>query len=116
MSLNVWQYLFEIKSKGVFKNKQRRVLSHVAIYTEGLKVYKVVVFADTFKKHKWQKYGVSDEATIITPTNNPKNISFPTLTNSLKGSEIGRKLFIYSFSNDDIKCFDGEETTPTLSL
>ena len=116
MSLNVWQYLFEIKFKGVFKHKQRRVLSHVAIYTDRLKVYKVVIFADTFKKHKWQKYGVTDEATVVTPTNNPKNISFPTLSKSLEGSEIGRKLFIYSFKDDDIKCFDGEGVTPTLSL
>lgn len=112
----IWEYLFELRQKGVYKPKQRRVLTQIAVYTNELKVYKVVVFADDRKKSKWSKYNVSDLCSTYTETNNSKNISFPLLKNELKGSEIGHKMFIYNFDKDEIKCFDGEDFNPWGTL
>ena len=55
---SVWEYLHELRLKKVYKPKQRPVLIQIVIYVNELKVYKVAVFADERKKHKWNKYNV----------------------------------------------------------
>jgi hypothetical protein len=108
--LGIWEYLFELRQKRVYKPKQRRVLTQIAIYTNELKVYKVAVFADERKKNKWNKYGVNELCKTYTPDiMDGGGIRFPLLKNELKGSEIGYKMFIYNFDKDEIKCFEGEE-------
>ena len=113
-SQSVWEYLHELRLKRVYKPKQRPVLTQIVIYTNELKVYKVAVFADPYKKHKWGKFNVKELCKVYTPTDNDKNISFPILKNELKGSEVGRKMFIYNFFKDDITCFDGEDFNQLL--
>jgi hypothetical protein len=105
----IWDYLFELRQKGIYKPKQRRVLTQIVIYTNELKVYKVAVFADERKKNKWNKYKVKELYKTYTPEENDKNISFPLLKHELIGSETGNKMFIYNFDKDEIKCFAGEE-------
>ena len=56
----IWEYLFELRQKGIYKPKQRRVLTQIAVYMNELKVYKVAVFADERKKNKWKKYNVNE--------------------------------------------------------
>ena len=104
----IWEYLFELRQKGIYKPKQRRVLTQIAVYMNELKVYKVAVFADERKKNKWKKYNVNEICKIYTPTNNDKNINFPLLNHELKGSEIGYKMFIYNFDKDTVNCYEGE--------
>ena len=113
-SQSVWEYLHDLRLKRVYKPKQRPVLTQIVIYTNELKVYKVAVFADPYKKHKWRKFNVAELCKVYTPTDNDKNISFPILKNELKGSEVGRKMFIYNFFKDDITCFDGEDFNQLL--
>ena len=113
-SQSVWEYLHELRLKRVYKPKQRPVLTQIVIYTNELKVYKVAVFADPYKKHKWGKFNVKELCKVYTPTDNDKNISFPILKNELKGSDEGRKMFIYNFFKDDITCFDGEDFNQLL--
>ena len=85
----IWDYLFELRQKGIYKPKQRRVLTQIVIYTNELKVYKVAVFADERKKNKWNKYKVKELYKTYTPAENDKNISFPLLKHELIGSETG---------------------------
>lgn len=113
-SQSVWEYLHELRLKKVYKPKQRPVLTQIVIYTNELKVYKVAVFADPYKKHKWGKFNVKELCKVYTPTDNDKNINFPLLKNELKGSDEGRKMFIYNFFRDDITCFDGEDYNQLL--
>ena len=113
---SVWEYLHELRLKKVYKPKQRPVLIQIVIYVNELKVYKVAVFADERKKHKWNKYNVKNSCEIYTPESNDKNINFPLLKNELRGSEIGHKMFIYNFDKDEIKCFDGEDFNPWGTL
>ena len=112
----IWEYLFELRQKGIYKPKQRRVLTQIAIYTNELKVYKVAVFADERKKNKWNKFKVKEICKTYTPTHNDKNITFPLLKHELKGSESGYKMFIYNFDKDDITCFEGEDFNPSLTI
>ena len=72
------------------------------------------MFADERKKSKWNKYNVKNSCVIYTPEVNDKNINFPLLKNELKGSDEGRKMFIYNFFKDDITCFDGEDYNQLL--
>ena len=111
---SVWEYLHELRLKKVYKPKQRPVLIQIVIYVNELKVYKVAVFADERKKHKWNKYNVKNSCEIYTPEFNDKNINFPLLKNELKGSDEGYKMFIYNFFNDDITCFEGEDYNQKL--
>ena len=110
----IWEYLFELRQKGVYKPKQRRVLTQIAVYMNELKVYKVAIFADERKKNKWSKYNVKDLCKTYTPNNNDKNINFPLLKNELKGSEQGYKMFIYNFDKDDVNCYEGENFNPSF--
>lgn len=108
MSRSVWDYLLELRQKKVYTNKQKKFLSHIAIYTNNLQVYKVIVFADPSKKNG-KRYGVNQMITIHTPEHNDKNISFPLLKNELAGSEDGLKLFIHNFRMDDMNVYKGED-------
>ena len=108
---SIWDYLHYLKfDKRVWLNKQEKFLSHIAIYTNELNVYKVILFADP-NKLNGKRVGVNKMITIYTHDYNPKNIIYPKLKNELDGSEKGTKIFMYTFRTADLSCFDGEQLT-----
>ena len=111
-SKSAWDYVRELRIRGVFKNKQRKFLSHIAIYINKLHVYKVDVFANSDKKNG-KRYGVTNQVVLHTPLNNPRKISFPVLKNELPGSDIGNKIIIYDLFKDDLLVYEGEEVMVT---
>ena len=104
---SIWEYILELRQKHVYRNNQIKFLSHLAIYTNNLEVYKVVVFADQNKKNG-KRYGVNEMIKIHTPETN-KNITYPVLKKEIDGSEKGRKIFIYYFGSNSLNCYDGED-------
>ena len=111
--ISVFDYLTHLRQKRVYSNKQMKFLSHIVIYTNNLKVYKVIVFADTNKKNG-RRYGVNEPIVIYTKNMNSKNIDFPQLKNELAGSEKDTKMFIYYFKTAEMNVYDGENlTVPT---
>lgn len=102
---SIWDYLLYLKQNKIFTNRQIKFLSHIAIYTNQLEVYKIIVYPDPNKKNG-RKYGVNPDLKIITP--NESNIIFPKLKKELEGSEIGFKIFIYYPKTEKLLCYEGE--------
>ena len=102
--ISVWDYLKYLKQNRIFTNKQIKYLSHITIYVNQLKVYKIIVFKDWNKKNG-QKYGITSDQ-IITP--NESDIMFPQLKKELEGSEKGYKMFMYYPKTEKLLCYDGE--------
>ena len=108
---SIWDYLHYLKfKKRVWTNKQEKFLSHIAIYTNELNTYKIALFADPSKKNG-KRYGVNNMITIYTHQYNPKNIIFPKLKKDLDGSEVGTKIFMYTFRTADLIVVEGEQLT-----
>ena len=116
-NVSTWDYIKELRAKGVYKNKQKKFLSHIAIYVHQLQVYKVIVFANPdrinkpcYNKNSLRKrYCVTEQVVIHTSANNPCNISFPKLKKELDNSDIGYKMFIFDINKDNINVYEGEE-------
>ena len=98
----IWDYLLKLRQNHVYRNNQIKFLSHIAIYTDNLKVYKVAVFANSNKKNG-KRYGVNEMVKIVEV---PDHVE---LKNEIPGSEIGTKIFIYNFKKDEVLCFGGEQ-------
>lgn len=107
--MSAWDYIRELRIRGIFKNKQKKFLSHIAIYIHQLRVYKVAVFANPSRKNG-KRYGVTDQVVIHTAANNPRNISFPLLKNEIAGSDVGNKIIIYDMLKNDLLVYEGEDT------
>ena len=108
MAISVWDYIRELRMKGVYKNKQRKFLSHIAIYVHDLEVYKVAVFANTARKNG-KRYGVTDAVVLHTKANNKHNITFPTLKKEIDYTDKGNMIFIYDLLKDDVLAYTGED-------
>lgn len=105
--VSIWNYMHELRIKGVYKNKQRKFLSHIAIYVHDLRVYKVIVFPNTARKNG-HRYGVNGIA-IHTKSNNPRKITFPQLLKEVDNSDKGNMIFIYDCAKDDVNVYSGED-------
>jgi ABC-type molybdate transport system substrate-binding protein len=112
MSLGIWQYIKELKDTyKIFTNKQKKFLSHIAIYTKDLEVYKVIIWKDPRKKNG-RRVGVVDDIKIYEKGKN-KELLFPKLKKELEGSE-GYKIFMYDTKMDTVNCYEGE--IPQLAI
>ena len=111
--LSAWEYLTHLRQKHVYTNKQLRFLSHIIIYVNNLRVYKVAVFANPSRKNG-KRYGVHDMVTVHTKDNNPQSIDFPQLKKELDGSDIDKKILMYDVVQNDIKVYDGEGMQPYI--
>ena len=129
MALGIWDYIRELKDKyKIFTNKQKKFLSHIAIYTKDLEVYKVIIWKDKRKKNG-KRVGVVDDIKIYEKGKNKAHggtfgsgsfgssettgheIIYPKLKKELEGSD-GYKIFIYDTKMDTVNCYEGEETQP----
>jgi len=108
MSLGIWEFIRELKDKyKIFTNKQKKFLSHIAIYTNDLEVYKVILWKDPRKKNG-KRVGVVDDIKIYEKGKN-NEIIYPKLKKELEGSN-DYKIFIYDTKMDTVKCYEGEGT------
>ena len=106
MSLGIWEFIKELKDTyKIFTNKQKKFLSHIAIYTKDLEVYKVIIWKDPRKKNG-KRVGVVDDIKIYEKGKN-KEIIYPKLKKELEGSE-GYKIFMYDTKMDTVNCYEGE--------
>ena len=115
MSLGIWEYIKELKDTyKIFTNKQKKFLSHIAIYTKDLEVYKVIIWKDPRKKNG-KRVGVVDDIKIYEKGKNKAHgaettgheIIYPKLKKELEGSE-GYKIFMYDTKMDTVNCYEGE--------
>ena len=106
----IWDYIRELKDKyKIFTNKQKKFLSHIAIYTKDLEVYKVIIWKDPRKKNG-KRVGVVDDIKIYEKGKN-NEIIYPKLKKELEGSN-DYKIFIYDTKMDTVNCYEGEGTQP----
>lgn len=105
MRLGIWEFIRDLKNKHrIYSNKQRKFISHIVVYVDELRVYKVIVFGDTRKKNR-HKRGVDD---VKIYDKNNATFPMPTLKKEIDGSENGKKIFMYYPQTDIINCYEGE--------